>query len=182
MVWPVVPLFWIPVHGFSRFFKNLGRMTYLMPVITWIPLAYVIYLQREFLLHFKITFPAPVLISGGLLLLAGTILHIWTGMLLGLWGLIGLPEVSSKFMGRLITGGPFSVVRHPTYLAHTLMFLGVFLSSGVIAVAVITLFDLVLINIVIIPLEDRELLSRFGDEYKHYMQRVAGFFPLISHQ
>jgi len=35
---------------------------------------------------------------------------------------------------------------------------------------------------VIIPLEDRELLSRFGDEYKHYMQRVAGFFPLISHQ
>jgi protein-S-isoprenylcysteine O-methyltransferase Ste14 len=103
-------------------------------------------------------------------------------MLLGLWGLMGLPEVSSKFKGRLITGGPFSVVRHPTYLAHTLMFLGIFLASGVIAVAVITLFDLVLINIVIIPLEDRELLSRFGDEYKHYMQRVAGFFPLISHQ
>ena len=62
------------------------------------------------------------------------------------------------------------------------MFLGVFFISGVIAVAVITFLDLVLINFVIIPLEDRELESRFGDEYKQYMARVAGFFPSISHR
>ena len=182
MVWPVVPLFWIPVHGFPQFFKDLGLMTYLMPVITWIPLAYFIYINSEFLLQFKIIFPVPVLISGALLLLAGTMLHVWTGMLLGLWGLIGLPEVSSKVKGSLITSGPFSIVRHPTYLAHTIMFLGVFLKSGIIAVAAITFLDLVLINFVIIPLEDRELESRFGDEYKQYMERVAGFFPRISHR
>lgn len=80
------------------------------------------------------------------------------------------------------TDGPFSIVRHPTYLAHTIMFLGVFLISGVIAVAAITFLDLMLINFVIIPLEDRELESRFGDDYKRYMERVTGFFPRITHR
>jgi len=181
MVWPVVPLFWIPVHGFSRFFKNIGLATYLLPILTWLPVAYLIYINRDFVMQFRIVLPTAVIIAGILFLLAGTLLHIWTGTLLGLWGLMGLPEISSKIKGGLVTEGPFSVVRHPTYLAHTLMFLGVFLITGVIAVAVITFIDFLLISIVIIPLEDRELLSRFGDEYKRYMERVAGFIPRITH-
>lgn len=156
-------------------------MSYLLPVLTWLPLAYVIYINREFLMQFRIAFPAAVIAAGILLLIAGTLLHIWTGMLLGLWGLMGLPEISTRIKGRLVTRGPFSVVRHPTYLAHTLMFLGVFLLSGVVAVAVITFVDFLLISLVIIPLEDRELLNRFGDEYKRYMERVAGFIPRITH-
>ena len=182
MVWPVVPLFWIPVHGCPRFFKNLGLMTYLLPVITWAPLAYTVYHHREFLLKFKLVFPAAVLISGTVLLLAGAMLNAWTILLLRLRGLIGLPEILPQIEGRLVTGGPFSRVRHPTYLSHAVMLFGVFLMSGVIAVAVLTLLDLVLINVVIIPLEDRELLSRFGDDYKRYMERVAGFFPRITHR
>lgn len=181
IVWPVVPLFWIPVHGFSRFFKKLGFATYLLPVLTWPPVAYAIYLNREFLLQFRMAFPSAVLFAGILLLLAGTMLHIRTGMLLGLWGLMGLPEISAKKESRLVTEGPFSIVRHPTYLAHTLMFSGVFLITGVTAVAVITFADFILITMVIIPLEDRELINRFGDEYKRYKERVPGFIPRITH-
>lgn len=96
IVWPVVPLFWIPVHGFSRVFKRLGLFTYIMPLLTWLPLAYLIYQNRLFLLQFKINLPLPVQILGVILLVIGTLLHIWTGKLLGLWGLIGLPEVSRK--------------------------------------------------------------------------------------
>ena len=179
MVWPVVPLFWIPVHGCPRFFKNLGLMTYILPVITWLPLAYAVYHHREFLLKFKLVFPTGVLVSGTVLLLAGTMLTVWTALLLSLRGLMGLPEISPKFEGRLTTGGPYSIVRHPTYLAHAIMLSGVFLISGVIAVGVLTFLDLVLVNFVIIPLEERELLSRFGDDYKKYRERVPGFFPRI---
>ncbi len=179
MIWPVVPLFWIPVHGFSRIFKKLGLLTYLMPLITWPPLAYLIYSQRVFLIQFKIDFLIAVNIIGIVLLIAGTLLHVWTGMLLRPWGLMGLPEVSAKFKNRLITERPFSVVRHPTYLAHTLMFSGVFLITGVIAIGIITILDFVLVNIIIIPLEDKELLNRFGEEYKKYKERVPGFFQAI---
>jgi protein-S-isoprenylcysteine O-methyltransferase Ste14 len=179
IIWPVVPLFWIPVHGLSKIFKRLGICTYIMPAVIWPPLAYAIYLNKDFFLRFKVSIPFILQIFGFLLFLTGGILQLWTGFLLGLWGLMGLPEVSKGFRGRLITNGPFSIVRHPTYLAHTLMFLGIFLITEVLAVGIITLLDVVVINLIVIPLEERELLDRFGKEYKEYTEKVRDrFFPL----
>lgn len=180
MVWPVVPLFWIPVHGLSRIFKGLGLFTYIMPLLTWLPLAYLIYQNRLFLLQFKINLPLPAQILGVILLGIGTLLHIWTGKLLGLWGLIGLPEVSGKAKERLVTEGPFSLVRHPTYLAHSIMFSGIFLMTEVMAVGILTFTDFIIVNAVIIPLEEKELLSRFGRDYEAYMKRMPyRFFPYL---
>lgn len=166
MVWPVVPLFWIPVHCLTGFFRRLGYLTYLLPIITWLPFAYLIYLQRDFIVGFKLDLPTMIRVAGILFLSAGTLLHIWTGMLLGLRGLIGLPEIVPRTGGRLVAEGPFSIVRHPTYLAHTVMFFGVFLMTEVIAVGIVTLIDLLVINTMVIPLEDKELLQRFGRAYE----------------
>lgn len=177
ILWPVTPLFWIPIHGAPEFFKKLGILTYIMPLIAWLSLAYIIYQNRIFLLQFKIELPVLLNISGILLLVFGTLLHIWTGRLLGFWGLIGLPEISTKIKGKLVTEGPFSVVRHPAYLAHTLMVLSVFLITEVIAVGIISFLDLLLINAAIIPLEEKELLRRFGNDYELYKKKVSRFFP-----
>jgi len=172
ILWPVVPLFWIPVHGFSKIFKRLGILTYILPLITWIPLAYLIYINRSFLLQFKADFPLLLNFAGILLLIAGTILHFWTGKLLSIWGLMGLPEVSTRIKSKLISEGPFSLVRHPTYLAHTVMFLGIFFITEVTAVGILTLLDFLIVSLVIIPLEEKELLIRFGDDYRNYKQKV----------
>ncbi|MBM4135548.1 MAG: isoprenylcysteine carboxylmethyltransferase family protein [Nitrospira sp.] len=178
IVWPFIPLFWIPVHFFTGFFRNLGLITYLIPFFTWLPIAFIMYQNRVFLLQYKIEFPVVLNIIGVLLLAIGAILHIWTGKLLGAWGLIGLPEISTRIKGRLVTEGIFSVIRHPTYLAHTLMFSGIFLITGVISVGIITLLDFLIINAIVIPLEEKELLSRFGEEYKLYKKKVPRFFPV----
>jgi protein-S-isoprenylcysteine O-methyltransferase Ste14 len=179
MIWPVVPLFWIPVHCLSKVFKRLGVFTYIMPMVTWPPIAYIIYLNRDLLLQFKIQMPFIVHLIGFVLLILGGILQIWTGLLLGILGLMGLPEVSKKVEGRLITEGPFSIVRHPTYLAHTLMFSGVFFITEVLAVGVITILDMLIINFLVIPLEEKELIERFGEQYRDYMKRVRSrFLPL----
>ena len=179
IIWPVIPLFWIPVHGAPKFFKRLGIMTYIMPLITWLPVSFLVYSDRAFLLHYKIYLPATIQMIGTLFLLAGALLHIWTGKLLGIWGLMGLPEVSPKMRGELVAKGPFALIRHPTYLAHTMMFLGVFLMAGVIVVGIVTLLDFIAVNIAIIPLEERELLTRFGNSYKEYMGKVPRLFPRI---
>lgn len=179
ILWPVIPLFWIPVHGLSRIFKKLGLLTYIIPLFTWLPLAYLIYANRTFILHYKLDLPVVLNISGIPLLVLGTLLHIWTGKLLGLWGLIGLPEVSTRIKGKLVTEGPFSVVRHPTYFAHTLMFSGIFLITEVISLGIITLLDFLLVYILIIPLEENELLHRFGKDYNLYRERVPKYFPRI---
>jgi protein-S-isoprenylcysteine O-methyltransferase Ste14 len=175
LLWPAVPLFWIPVHGFPKFFRKLDVLTYIVPLVLWLPLAYFFISYRDVFLGFRVDLPTVVKITGLFLLGAGTILHLWTGQLLGIRGLIGLPEISSKVKSRLVMKGPFLVVRHPTYLAHTLLFAGVFLVTGTITVGIVTLLDF----IIMIPLEDRELESRFGEEYTEYRKRVPAFFPRI---
>ncbi len=62
MVCPVVPLFWIPVHGLSRIFKRLGLLTYIMPAILWPPIAWIIFKNREYLLGLTIKMPFPLII------------------------------------------------------------------------------------------------------------------------
>lgn len=177
IMWPVIPLFWIPVHGLAGFFKRIGGFTYIMPAILWLPLSYFIYLNRAFFLHYRIELGPLIRLAGFVILTGGAMVQIWTGRQLTLLGLMGLPEVSRKTEGRLVTEGAFSFVRHPTYLAHTLMFGGVFLLSGVIAVGVVTLLDLLIVSTVIIPLEEKELLGRFGEEYARYKQSVPRYFP-----
>ena len=179
ILWPVVPLFWIPVHGLSRIFKKLGLLTYAMPLLTWVPLAFIIFRNRALLLSWKIDLPIGLRVLGVILLVAGTSLHLWTAKLLGFWGLIGLPEVSIRVEGKLITKGPFSVVRHPTYLAHTLIFSGVFLTTQAVAIGIITFVDFLLVYALIIPLEEKELSKRFGKDYNLYREKAPKFFPRL---
>ena len=180
MFWALVPLFWIPVHGLSAFFRKLGIFTYITPVITWLPIAWLIYVNRELLLKHAVDLPHTVRITGWMILVLGMMLQLWTLRLLGGWGIMGLPEVTQIVESKIVTSGPFSVIRHPTYLSHTIMYAGVFLVTGVIPVGIITLLDIIIINTVVIPLEERELVKRFGEAYRKYQERVPPFFPGIA--
>ncbi len=179
MVWPVIPLFWIPVHGFPRLFKRLGMLTYIMPAVLWPPLAYVIFINRELLLYYRFDLSLPVRAAGVILLAAGIALQIRSGVLLSLRGLIGIPEISSGTQRGLAKEGIYSVVRHPTYLSHTMMLSGMFLFTAVVAVGIVTLLDFIVINTLVIPLEERELAARFGKDYIEYRNKVPRYFPKI---
>jgi len=172
MFWAAIPLFWIPVHLATGFFRKLGLFTYGMPFIVWVPAVYMIYHYRFFLLQFKVQLPEILKATGIPLFLSGSLLHIWTAVLLGGLGIIGVPEISSKVKSSLMTKGPFSIIRHPTYLAHTLIFSGVFFMTQEVVVGIIALLDFIVVNSVIIPLEERELINRFGELYREYMRQV----------
>ncbi len=179
VLWPAIPLFWIPVHCAPRFFRRLGFLTYVLPVITWLPAALVIYTMREVLLRYRADLPAPANIIGLCLLLLGAGLQTWTLFLLTPPVITGIPEVTTSVRANIVTSGPFGFVRHPTYLSHTLMLLGVFLLTGVQALGVVTIIDALVVNVVVIPLEERELLQRFGRDYEEYRRKVPSrFLPL----
>jgi protein-S-isoprenylcysteine O-methyltransferase Ste14 len=92
---------------------------------------------------------------------------------------MGMPEVTGSMPARLVTTGPFALVRHPTYLSHTVMLLGLFLWTGFTVLGVVTLIDALAVNIMVIPLEERELLERFGKAYEEYCQKAPSrFLPL----
>ncbi len=176
LLWPAIPLFWIPVHCIPRSFRRLGFLTYILPLITWLPVAFFTFELRDVLLGYRISLPGIVNVVGALLLVPGAGLQAWTLILLTLPVIMGMPEVTKSVPGRLVTTGPFAVVRHPTYLSHTLMLLGVFLLTGVTALGIVTVIDAFVVNIIVIPLEEREMSERFGKEYEEYRRKVPSRF------
>ena len=79
--------------------------------------------------------------------------------------------------GRLATDRLYGLVRHPQYSG---LFIGLF-GEGVVHWP--TLFSVTLFPIIILAYtwlayrEERQMLERFGDEYRDYRQQVPMFFP-----
>ncbi len=179
VLWPAIPLFWIPVHCAPTFFRRLGLLTYLLPFVTWLPVAVVAFILRDDLLRYRMDLPLPVKAAGLILFVAGAGLQTWTLLLLTLPVITGMPEVTRSRTSRLVTTGPFGVVRHPTYLSHTMMIVGIFLLTGATTLGVVTLVDVFVVNALVIPLEEKELLQRFAREYEEYRRKVPSrFLPL----
>ncbi len=178
LVWPVIPLFWIPIHLFAGLFRKIGFATYIFPALLWFPVVYLLLSLREPLLSYRVSIPLVVELFGWILFMSGLLGQALTVLYLK-FAIIGVPEVSDKIKIRVVRKGPFALSRHPTYVAHTMIFAGVFMLTGVLFVALITLTDLFFSLFIIIPLEERELLRRFGEEYREYMNKVPRFLPKV---
>lgn len=174
--WPLIPLFWIPLHLFPGLRKRLGLCYYPLITAIWLALAYLMFTKRAHAFLGRFDPPLLIALFGAVLFLVGLGLQIATTLILGK-GIIGLPHFKTTSKDLLVTEGPFALSRHPTYLAHTLIFLGAFLLTGYWVVGLVALLDFLVVQLVIIPLEERELLERFGQTYKAYREKTPRFLP-----
>jgi protein-S-isoprenylcysteine O-methyltransferase Ste14 len=180
MMWPAIPMFLIQIHYGISFWRKLGLWTYLAIFLEWTPIAVVLYSLREAILQYEVAVTTPFLVLGVLLVAAGIALHAWTAKLLGIKATISYTELKPETVEKnevLITAGPFGVVRHPSYWAHTMIITGIFLITGIVAVGIIALIDLAITYFVTTELEDRELTERFVNQYQEYKKRIPKFFP-----
>jgi protein-S-isoprenylcysteine O-methyltransferase Ste14 len=109
---------------------------------------------------------------GALLILAGTLLMVWSHREFGSWRL--LPKIDTNH--QLCTTGPYAMVRHPMYLAIDLLGLGtaVWAPTALVIIAASLLFiggDLRA------RVEENALIDAFGDLYRSYRKRVARLIP-----
>jgi protein-S-isoprenylcysteine O-methyltransferase Ste14 len=177
-IWPLVPITWLQIHSRPEFWRKLGERTYALILSEWLAVAFVAITFQRFLLGVQLNFGVASW-PGVPLFLAGVGLNIWTGRLMGPKALVGYPELKPEERpGRLVIAGPFAVVRHPTYLAHLVILLGVFLITNYTGAGLLALLDFFISYFLIVPLEERELLNRFGDDYRMYRNRVPKFFPI----
>ena len=91
----------------------------------------------------------------------------------GLRTVFGKPQETPH----VITGGAFSVVRHPIYLGAILGYAGMIcltisLASAALLVVIIAFYRY------ISRYEEKLLTQRFGDEYREYMMKVPMLFPI----
>lgn len=86
------------------------------------------------------------------------------------------PTLRIRTAQRLITSGPYHVIRHPIYTAFLLLFIGFFLLS---ADWMIGLLGVVLVVYLLLrtPKEEAMMLESFGEEYRRYMQQTGRYFP-----
>ena len=104
-----------------------------------------------------------VLIFGGFILLAGA------------WKVLYEAQQSRT----LATTGPYAYVRHPQYDGFILIMLG-FLFQWPTLVTLIMFPILVTMYVKLALREEREVLTEFGDRYRHYMAFTPAFFPRLS--
>lgn len=92
----------------------------------------------------------------------------------------GLPEiVPGNRQQRLATSGIRARVRHPVYLGHLCEMLAWSIGTGLVVCYGLTVFG-VITGAFMIGMEDRELETRFGDEYRQYRGRVPAILPRIK--
>ena len=178
MVWPAIPIFFIPLHTYTKFFRLLGVWYYVLFFVIWGPVAGAVYLYKDYLLSNAFDF-GIVAYVGMWLMAGGMALHLWASKVIGIKGTIGWLELFPPEKIRFLIKGPYVHVRHPIYLAHTLMFFGVFIMTGAISAGVIAVLDFIVSYFVIIVLEEHELHARFGKKYKEYAKKVPKFFPRL---
>lgn len=124
---------------------------------------------------FSIRFPldSGAQTLGFVLLFCGFLIFSWSILARGQYAVSWNMPKGHK----LVTWGPYKYVRHPSYLAYFLLFLGLFFAwLNIAAVPCLAAIPGYILNV---GTEEKMLIDRFGDEYRLYQQRTGRFFPLI---
>ncbi len=175
---PSAILFWLIVHPNVRLWRRLGpSLSYTLLVTLMVGLAFGVYLLREPILSVEygtnyLLVALAVPIYGAAAWLSLRIRRHLTFRMFA-----GVPELSARGEGgRLLTEGVYARVRHPRYVAVLIGLISTALFSNYLALYI--LIPVAAAGLwLIVRLEERELMERFGEEYEGYRERVPMFVP-----
>ena len=175
---PGVFLFWFSVHGLVQFWRRIGpRSTLGIHFALIAALAAVVFFVRDELLSIEFGTQPLLIVAAAILLAISAALRVAQSRRLKIKVLIGLPELAPKEHGQpLVTGGIYARIRHPRYLQMLIAYLGYAFLCNYLATYAVFLSSLLWAYFVA-RLEERELLDRYGDEYRQYCERVPRFLP-----
>jgi protein-S-isoprenylcysteine O-methyltransferase Ste14 len=118
----------------------------------------------------------PLFVVGLLLIVLGSLLRRYCWRTLGEYF---TGDVKARADQPVITSGPYRWVRHPSYTAGMIMFIGIGLALGnwfsfaLLTVATIATYSYR------VAVEERVLLETIGEPYGSYMKQRKRFIPYI---
>ncbi|HWY26568.1 MAG TPA: isoprenylcysteine carboxylmethyltransferase family protein [Candidatus Angelobacter sp.] len=170
-----IPLYWFVVHPHVHFWRRHGNAGYITGLLlSWgaVTPCLVIF-RRQF---FRNNLPPVWEIIPGLALI---VVEGWIFLRvkhdLGGARLVGATELSGG--GEIVHRGIYAHIRHPRYIGSFFAVLGACLIAGTGIMWTATAVWL-LLTLVAIELEEREMRARFGAAYEAYCRRVPRFLPL----
>ncbi len=123
----------------------------------------------------RIGTPWVMMSIGALLVATGELTRLWAVRHIGV-----ISRTRSGRLGRLVTEGPFSLVRNPLYVGNLLLWTGFTLWSGKLWLLAVAWTLFLLQYSAIIRWEEELLRQRFGDEYTTYTTRVPRWWPRLA--
>ncbi len=171
-----IPLFWLILHPFAGFWRRRYRAAFWTAgLMAWgAGGTYIGVLSERLLQSGGFTWQAA---TGMALVIADFAMLAYVTRVLGHERLTGKTELSGG--GELMTSGIYSRIRHPRYTAMMGAMLGVCL-IGDSAALWLTAAAWLLLVMLAIHFEERELRARFGASYEEYRRRVPAFFPQLA--
>lgn len=104
-------------------------------------------------------------------------------VVLMLWSVWTFPSVSTGHYilpdQKIISTGPYALVRHPLYVAAFLVWFSLALAFANVVVLLITLLYVIPSYLIYIHAEEEMLLRNLGGAYASYRARVGMLFPRI---
>jgi protein-S-isoprenylcysteine O-methyltransferase Ste14 len=116
----------------------------------------------------KIIYP-PITYIGFLIIIFGVILNLWTDHIFKQKNTTVKPYLNPT---ELIKTGPFQISRHPMYLGMASVLLGVAINHGTVSTFITPIIFIILMEVLFIPIEEKNLTNLFGKEYIAYKQEV----------
>jgi protein-S-isoprenylcysteine O-methyltransferase Ste14 len=172
-------LFWFVIHPWARWWRTLGpTRTYLIVVPVVLAFGVLLFRVRGRLLG------ADLGMRWSLIAIAAVLYGISTWIAFQHWRhlsiatMVGIPELSpaGQYKGKLLKDGIYRVVRHPRYLSAGLAVIAVALFVDYVGVYVLLLL-LFPLGYPMLVFEERDLIDRFGEEYRQYQREVPRIIP-----
>jgi len=150
-----------------------GTLVFFAEAVLYVPIVLLGFewILTDSLVQLRFAFDSFVQLAGMFITGFGYSLFVWSVLARGRYATSW--EMSENH--KLVTGGPYRYVRHPSYLAYFILFAGLFM----ILLNIVALIPFIAVpGYVCMTRSEEELLARrFGEEYRKY-QRVTGrFFP-----
>ena len=176
---PLGLLYWLIIHGWARWWRRWGPIRSYLTVLPVLASLGVLLFQRRGQL-LSVNFGTNWSLIGIALVLSCpmTWLEFRYWRQLSISTLVGIPELSQQRKGRLLREGIYGVVRHPRYLSAGIGMIANALIVNYLGVYVL-LIAVVPPGYLMLVLEERELLGRFGDAYREYQRDVPRLIPRL---
>jgi protein-S-isoprenylcysteine O-methyltransferase Ste14 len=174
---PPAIFYWVVIHPFAAFWRRVGGHWGIAAAsVVLVGMMAGLFFVRGALLGPDLGTHLGTTVSGVVFLTVAIVMAVKRKRHLTFRILAGVPEVSSADPGKLLTEGPYSLIRHPRYVEVFVGTLGYALIANYVGGYVVTAACIpALLGLVV--MEERELRDRFGQAYADYSARVPRFIP-----
>lgn len=177
IIYPPVFVFWLVFHTRIDEWRKIGKRAYWFACLGWPLISGPLLFFRRSIFSIQWSMPWWTIATGLLAISAAVRVGSQAARSISHRTLIGLVELEAEHNPQpILQTGIYSKTRNPIYFTHFLLIFAAAAISGYAANWIFVGIDIVFLTI-LLRVEEKELIARYGSEYQDYMRRVPRLVP-----